>query len=241
MGHADHFDAGEGRADTVANMTEERGVDRAHNRDSLSSEAMTEMLRDLQDAMLALDERLGALESWKVIASEDTRKLAQGVADLGGALSRRVRALEQGGGDRAPILAQSLALVPAPRKPAGKPHRNWVAWIVGLGFITIVALAALWLLRAESLDRTTVTAPPKSASPAPSPPPTVDEPATSASPPVRPQPPPRKAAATQRSTSAHHSSADTLPKSGPTAQATGFARYGPNPPAATQPPPTPPS
>jgi hypothetical protein len=198
---------------------------------------MTEMLRDLQDAMLALDQRLAALESSRDGASDETRKLAQGVADMGGALSRRVRALEQGRGDPAPILARPIAL--APPQAARAPRRNWVAWIVGLGFIAIVALAAVWLLRAESLDRAAITAPPKAVSAAPAAPPATDE--TAAPPPVEPTTSPQAAVATHRPAPSRHSSADALPGSGSTPPPGGYAHYGASPSAAPAPATNPPS
>ena len=56
---------------------------------------MTEMLRDVQDTMLALDERLGTLETAQSHAGTQTRKLAIGVAQLADALTRRIQALEE--------------------------------------------------------------------------------------------------------------------------------------------------
>jgi hypothetical protein len=158
MSGADASETGDDHRDAGADAIWGRGVDRSHNRDTLSSEAMTEMLRDIQDAMLALDERLAALESTQVGASGDTRNLALGVADMGDALARRVRALEQDSKSTAPILAQSI--LPQPKKAVRHPPPNRIAWSVALVFVIAVMAAAFWMLRSESTDRAAITSPP---------------------------------------------------------------------------------
>jgi hypothetical protein len=217
MAAADHSETGEGRHDADISAAAPREVDRSHNRDVLTPEAITDMLRDLQDAMLSLDERLAALESSRDGTSRDTRSLAQGVADLGDALSRRVRALERGMQDPAPILAQVMA--PPLLTTARAPRRTSFAWMIGLACIVImVALAAFWLLRAESFDRSSVAAAPAVSRPPPSVPSVAEAP-------IPPPPPMRQRVAPHVAVSTHRTPrppapgtppADTLPDSGAT-------------------------
>ncbi len=129
-------------------------IDRSHNRDTLSSEAMTEMLRDLQDSLSAAEARVSGLESAHGRISHEARELAIGVAALGDTLSRRVRALEAGGrGPRAaPPSAAAIPLPPARRATLRRPEpvlRWTVILAVALGFV----LAGFWLLGAEAVDR----------------------------------------------------------------------------------------
>jgi len=240
MGAADHSEAGE-EYGAMTRSTEERALDRSHNRDTLSSEAMTEMLRDIQDAMLALDERLVVLESSQDGASEDTRRLAKGVADMGEVLARRVRALEQGREDPPPILAQPVAPL---LKPARQPPQNRIAWSVGLVFVLAIVLAAFWLLSVESLDHATISTPPKAPAPPAAPP------VAAATPPVSPpKTPTHTVTAPHRWTPRRYSSGYATPATNSTTPATGFSHYGPSPtvvtptptPTATQTPPHPPS
>jgi len=235
MGAADHSEAGEGDDGAVTQWTEERPVDRSHNRDTLSSEAMTEMLRDIQDAMLALDERLVELESSRDSASEDTRTLAKGVADLGDVLARRVRSLEQGRQIPPPSRAEPMA---PPLKPARQPPQNRVGWVVGLVLVLALVLAAFWLLGVESLDHATVTAPPQAAAAAPPP-----APAPVAKPPplAPPHVPPKTTShtvtaphrSTSRSTTPRVSIGATPTATNSTTPVTGFGHYGPSPSVTT--------
>ena len=156
MGAAEHPQDSDQLHDTETREGEERPVDRSHNRDILSSEAMTEMLRDVQDSMLALDERLGSLEAAHGHASAETRRLATGVADMGDALARRVRALETGKPELAPIVA-----APAAHKPARRPHERPIALSLGMALVLALALTAFWLFGSETLDRATIVATPK--------------------------------------------------------------------------------
>jgi hypothetical protein len=234
MSAADHSEAGQ-----------ERGVDRSHNRDTLSSEAMTEMLRDLQDAMLALDERLGALESSHAGASDDTRKLARGVADMGDALARRVRAIEQGGRDPPAILIRRESAPPPPPLGVRRP-RQALGWAAALVLVFAIALGALWLMTRESLERGPPLAQPKPIAMAPPPSPA---PSVALTPPPVPTPALHTAShgLPQHRSAPWRASAHALPQSSPPPAPTGFAHYGPSPPppasapAAAQAPSRPPS
>ncbi len=236
MGGADPFEA-DGEPDGAAPIsTQDRIVDRSHNRDTLSSEAMTEMLRDLQDAMLALDERLVALEASRDTASEDTRRLASGVADMGDALARRVRALEHGQDAPPPILVQPQRLLPKATRP---PPQNRVAWSAALFFVLALVLGAFWLLSTETRDRAAIApAPPRAAAAPPPAPVTQPAPTVRTTTPAKPSYHPYHVASTpHRSTSLGSSPAHTAPDSRPPSTTTGFGHFGPSP-AATTPPPT---
>lgn len=151
-----------------ARADDEPAVDRSHNRETLSSEAMTEMLRDLQDSLAVAEARVSGLEIVQGRLSGEGRDLALGVAALGDTLSRRVRALESRAPARlepssplnapsAPIAATAVAR-PAPRKP--EPVLRWtVILAVALTFI----LAAFWLLGGQTAGRQ--TPPPRPAKP----------------------------------------------------------------------------
>jgi len=230
MGAADQSKAGEGFDDVTTHASEALPVDRSHNRDTLSSEAMTEMLREVQDAMLALDERLAALESAQGAASHDTSRLARGVVDMGDALARRVRALEQVTRDPPSIL---IRREPAPpiKRPRTPPPQHRLAWTAALVFALAIVLGVFWLMAAESVDHATETAatkPPVVVAPTPAPAPVVAD-----TTPIVPPPPPHPASHTVTSyhhwTSSRSTSAQTLPAANSTTAPTGFGHYGPSP------------
>jgi hypothetical protein len=78
----------------------DRDVGRFHNRDNPSPSEMAEMLREVQDALALLEERLAGLEGAQSDSFLVTRRLALSVAEMGETLARRVRSLETG--DAAP-------------------------------------------------------------------------------------------------------------------------------------------
>lgn len=169
MGAADQSADPEKAPDAQAGENEIRHVDRSHNRDTLSSEAMTEMLRDLQDTLLALDERLGTLEAAHGHSNAQTRKLAVGVAQLGDALTRRIQALEEAKAAPAatpPEPEPALFLAP-PAKPVRRPPESPVAISVGLAFVLLLILGTLWFWRSEIMDHMRPAAPPPAAVTAP--------------------------------------------------------------------------
>ncbi|MGI8840822.1 MAG: hypothetical protein ACR2F8_08610, partial [Caulobacteraceae bacterium] len=61
-----------------------------HNRDNPSTAEMAEMLREVQDTLAALDGRLAGLEGESSLV---TRRLASHVADMGQALTGRLKSL----------------------------------------------------------------------------------------------------------------------------------------------------
>ncbi|MBA3811722.1 MAG: hypothetical protein H0X27_08815, partial [Caulobacteraceae bacterium] len=73
----------------------EASIDRLHNQANPSVEAVAEMLRELQDSLTALDERLGVVETAEGQSAQTTRRLGLEVADMGRALAGRVRAMER--------------------------------------------------------------------------------------------------------------------------------------------------
>jgi hypothetical protein len=130
-------------------------VDRSHNRDTLSSEAMTEMLRDLQDGLLRLGERVDELEAAQGHAASETRRLAVSVVEMGDALAKRVKSLEL----MEPVAPAPAAAPPPPLfisavpRPPKRPADHPVSWSVGLGLALAGVLAAFWFLRSEISDQ----------------------------------------------------------------------------------------
>lgn len=128
-------------------------VDRSHNRDVLSAEAMTEMLRDLQDSLTSAETRVTGLEATHGQVSADSRELALGVARLGDSLLRRVRALENGGGS--PPLAVPAPIEPAPilARPAPRKREPVLRLTLSLAVALALVLGAFWLLAGETAPR----------------------------------------------------------------------------------------
>ena len=180
MGAADHSADPDTFDDAEPEEGEAGAVDRSHNRDTLSSEAMTEMLRDLQDSLLALDERVGSLEGAHRRGSAEARQLTLGVLQMGDEMNRRLRALEQVTAEPAPEPATPLFITP-PAKPARPERDRTAAWTAGLAIVLALVLGVLWLLRIEAADQLQAApkpAPKTVASP-PAPPPAVANVATS--------------------------------------------------------------
>ncbi|MDQ2861739.1 MAG: hypothetical protein M3T55_13680, partial [Pseudomonadota bacterium] len=82
-----------GKAPRAA-LSSDAPADRRHNREDPSASEMAEMLREVQDALAAADERLDGLEGAQGNSSLVTRRLAVNVAEMGEALARRMRSLE---------------------------------------------------------------------------------------------------------------------------------------------------
>jgi hypothetical protein len=70
-------------------------IDRFHNHENLSPEALAQAVTQLQASVSAMTDRLAALETAEGASLNATRRLGLDVIELAGALARRVRALEQ--------------------------------------------------------------------------------------------------------------------------------------------------
>jgi len=153
-----------------------RPVDRFHNQEAHSPEALTQMLHDLEASHRALEARLGIVtaelagQMQGVEARSDlaTRRLALEVAEMGGTLARRVRALQPSVTPFAPALA----------RPAPRPRRNGFAWSVALAILLCLGVAAFLLIRKQDSTSTATPVPvtasePAATLPAALPPPTL--------------------------------------------------------------------
>jgi hypothetical protein len=106
--HADERRAEAATSDEVRDAEADPAVDHLHNRENPSAAEMAEMLREVQDSLAALDERLAGLEGAQGESSLVTRRLALNIAQMGETLARRVRSLEHG---------HTAARPPAPPTP----------------------------------------------------------------------------------------------------------------------------
>ena len=169
-------------------------ADRFHNRAPHSPEALAEALGDVRDSLVALEGRLasvaGELES-KMEGAEQraaaaARRLALDVVDMGGALSRRVRALEHRppipGSELPPAAPAPLAL---PARPAPRRRERRLALSLILGAVLAAVLAGFWYWR-QSAPAGAAAKPPiaklTAAQAAPAPPPVASAPAQPAKP-----------------------------------------------------------
>jgi hypothetical protein len=173
-------------------------VDRFHNQEAHSPEALTQMLHDLEASHRALEARLGIVTAelagqvQGVEARSDlaTRRLALEVAEMGGALAHRVRALQ------APITPFTPAMArPAPRR------RNGFAWSVAAAILLCLGVAAFLLIREQDATSAATPVPVTASAPAatlpaapPPPTPATAAPKTVQTQTVQPQTVPSKAA-----------------------------------------------
>lgn len=95
----------------VANVV----VGNRHNRKDPTVTAIAEMLREVQDSLAALDDRLGKIEGAQGTSAVLTRQLAQNMVQIGESLSRRVKSLEQD------VTAREDAAAAPPSTPAPEP------------------------------------------------------------------------------------------------------------------------
>ncbi len=87
-------------------------ADHLHNRDDPSVSVLAEILREVQDSLTALDERLVGIEGAQTSSGVLTRQLAENIVDIGAALARRVKVLER---------AAEARSLPEPHRPAAAP------------------------------------------------------------------------------------------------------------------------
>jgi len=143
----DDVPASEG--DNVIEMTRpESDIDRFHNHEDLSPEAMARAISDLQASVEALDGRLAAVEGDAAGASNATKDLGSSMFKMGDALSKRVKAIEDSVAAREvepePEVVAEEAPLFVPAKPA-KEKRMMLT--IGLVAALIVAVAAVALMQ----------------------------------------------------------------------------------------------
>jgi hypothetical protein len=154
--------AGDGAAEHVQDGQGTLIVGRYDNRDNPSPSEMAEMLREIQDSLAALDERLAGLEGAQGVSSTITRRLALDVVEMGQTLAKRVRSLEQGvaeirtpeppappaiAADAAPFIAPRSRLALATFR-AGSGN-TIVTALVAAAFTGAIALGVWMVVRHE--------------------------------------------------------------------------------------------
>lgn len=75
--------------------SEDCQIDRFHNHENMSPEALAQAVAQLQASLAAMTDRVATLEAAEESTLNATRRLGMDVIELAGALARRVRALEQ--------------------------------------------------------------------------------------------------------------------------------------------------
>jgi len=133
--------------DNVIEMTRpESDIDRFHNHEDLSPEAMAKAISDLQASVEALDGRIAAVEGGAAGAANATKDLGVSMFKMGDALSKRVKALEDSVVEPEPepeVVAEEAPLF-VPAKPA-KEKRMMLT--IGLVAALIAAVAAVALVQ----------------------------------------------------------------------------------------------
>ena len=207
-------------------------ADRRHNREDPSASEMAEMLREVQDALAAADERLDGLEGAQGNSSVVTRRLAVNVAEMGEALARRMRSLE--GRETMAEPTEDVSRPTLPRRP-----ENRLALSLGMAVALALALAGFWMFGRREAPRPPPAAPaPRAAAPVaaivPATPAPLSVPKAAAR---RPSPPPRRRLAAPRAAPA------VATEAGP--PVAGYRSFGPAAPPAVAPatanPPKPPA
>lgn len=126
--------------------TRDAPADRLHNREEPSASEMAEMLREIQDALGVVDERLEGLQGAQGASALVTRRLAANVAEMGEALARRMRSLESREATSEPVPSaqrpapSQLSRASAPRRP-----QNRLAMSVVMAVVLGAILAGFWL------------------------------------------------------------------------------------------------
>ncbi len=125
-------------------------IDRLHNQQGLLSESIAETLSEVQASLTALSARVEALardiSQTEIRADGNTRRLAMEVADLGGALAKRIKTVEAVAADLEPNPATRTSPIRQKRDPVVHRQQRPVAWIAAALSAAIAALfAGLWL------------------------------------------------------------------------------------------------
>jgi hypothetical protein len=164
--------APEPRARVVREVVSRRDeIDRFHNNEALSPEALAKALDELRTSMSELQDRVAAVEEGAAGVVGAAKGLGLGMLQMGDALSKRVGALEQRALEPAPVEVEiqapaatgtvaaevpvqpSLELEPASEpapmfiasKTAPKSGRLRIA--LGLGVVAVIAVGAFLVLR----------------------------------------------------------------------------------------------
>jgi hypothetical protein len=137
-------------------VSEPSEIDRYHNHESLSPEALSKALGELQASMEALEERVTAVEEGAASVVGAAKGLGISMLQMGDALSKRVRSLEEAPPPAAPepVLAEpAVAEVEAEELPAlfaahaAPTSKGQILRLtLGLGAAVVVAVVTIVLL-----------------------------------------------------------------------------------------------
>lgn len=133
---------------TIFGMTKaEQNVDRFHNHEEMSPEAMAKAIHRLQTTVEALESRLMVAEEGSAGAVAAARDLGVSMVQMGDAMTRRVKALEDAAAEAA-AAPEPTPLASLSARPAGREKR--VVLVVGMVGLLIVAVGAVALMRPQS-------------------------------------------------------------------------------------------
>ena len=147
----------------VVEMRPETNIDRFHNHEDMSSEAMAKAISDLQATVEALDGRLSGVEGSAAGGANAAKDLGVSMVKMGDALSKRMKLLEDSAAAAAEAAAEARAKAEAElAEPATVEEANLFAPIVkpqgkektlvltvGLGAVILAAIAGLVLLHPQ--------------------------------------------------------------------------------------------
>ncbi|HXU99733.1 MAG TPA: hypothetical protein VG166_04480 [Caulobacteraceae bacterium] len=140
-----------GRGKVVRQLAAERGeIDRFHNNESLSPEAMEQALAELKETVATLEERVAAAEAGSTSVVGAAKGLGMSMLNMGDALAKRISSLEEAAEAaeaeaRAKAEADAAAaLLVTPPAPARKGPNLKISLAVG-GVVVAAVLAVVFL------------------------------------------------------------------------------------------------
>ncbi|HEY7852017.1 MAG TPA: hypothetical protein VIB82_03525 [Caulobacteraceae bacterium] len=99
-----------GRGRGVRQVASERGeIDRYHNNESLSPEAMSKVLADLQETVVSLEARVAVAEAGSASVVGAAKGLGLSMLNMGDALAKRISSLEETAAAEAEAAAAAKA------------------------------------------------------------------------------------------------------------------------------------
>jgi len=135
-------------------------VDRFHNHEEMSPEAMAMAIAELRETVKTLDGRLAEVKTDATEAANATKGLGANMVKMGDALSKRVRSLEEEAeAERAVERARAQAQAAAAAAAKHAYRSNMVRLSLGFVVALVVVVAAVLLLWPHA-------APPSQAKPA---------------------------------------------------------------------------
>jgi hypothetical protein len=119
-------------------------VDRFHNHEEMSPEAMASAIAELREAMRALDGRLAGAENDAADANQARKSLGASMVQMGDALSKRVRSLEETTEAEARRAAEREKAEAAARRTA---KSRMIRLSLGAGAaVVVIVMAVLFLV-----------------------------------------------------------------------------------------------